>query len=562
MKLMGIFTLFFIAIAIPTEAKIVELKTECGLTECYSIFSIDKDLSASLGNNIKVDTKAGLFPGGGFFTHEGQITEANIEITGKNEMMISGKIRPGTSNHWGFSYQGDISQVNSVWWNSSYGYRLNVSCSNMYDLHPIVINGSSGFMLGGQQQIAWSFCNGTGTAVYYNNYTDYVIANDNAQQPMEIEKGNGTNYKPKQVWDSDYVFVYHMPETSGMVIDSTINGHDLSVGGNVSQGVNAKIDGGDSFDKVTDYLNDSDSGLRAEINHTVEFWVNINAFTATGEQYYFCMGNAANYQQICILKSYKVANDWVIIDSIYGNDIYYEVPDTKNWVYLVKTYNGTPVLDGRKMYYNMTAATLDTDGTNTNHLNLPNPSPIVLGASLAKTTSMDGFLDEVRFSRTVRNTTYLTQTYNNARGLAGYGNLVTAPESAPVTAELNISFELPTPDNNLTKGFDYTPTLNISFQNNTVLVGINIEVNGINISVTDYGGYAELPLGVNASTKYTYIGYIQETGGLINKTETRTLLISGMTENELATRFTSGQLTLLLLLVLVGILIYAMSRAR
>jgi len=44
--------------------------------------------------------------------------------------------------------------------------------------------------------------------------TDYVVANDTAQIPFEVEFGNGTSYTPSDVWDANNIGVYKLNNVS------------------------------------------------------------------------------------------------------------------------------------------------------------------------------------------------------------------------------------------------------------------------------------------------------------------------------------------------------------
>ncbi len=132
-----------------------------------------------------------------------------------------------------------------AWWNVTYDYKMPINCTNMDDNVPLVINGSDGFGLGGTtNQIVWTYCSGTGTALYYNDETDYAVANDTHQLPFEVEFGNATSYNPTSVWNASYLMVQHLQETDidggvGDIKDSTL-------------GNNGTTSGMDSADQVAD----------------------------------------------------------------------------------------------------------------------------------------------------------------------------------------------------------------------------------------------------------------------------------------------------------------------
>ncbi len=57
------------------------------------------------------------------------------------------------------------------------------------------------------------------------------------------------------VWDSNFVMVQHMEETSGTLADSTSNSNNGTATNGVTQDATGQMDGADSFDGLNDYLN-------------------------------------------------------------------------------------------------------------------------------------------------------------------------------------------------------------------------------------------------------------------------------------------------------------------
>jgi len=139
--------------------------------------------------------------------------------------------------------------------------REEIDCSNMDDYVPIVINGSNGFAIDGEKQIVWTYCSGASNYLYYNNYSDYLVANSTTQLPHEVEFGNGTSYNPTSVWNSNYKMVQHLQEdpsgSAPQVIDSTTNLNNGTSGGTMTSGdqITGKIDGSLDFDGSDDYVN-------------------------------------------------------------------------------------------------------------------------------------------------------------------------------------------------------------------------------------------------------------------------------------------------------------------
>lgn len=111
---------------------------------------------------------------------------------------------------------GDRSFMTTLdpWWNVSYQYRMPVNDS-LISNHIGILNGSKDFDLGGYNQRVWSVFLGDGVSLYFNNYTDYVVANDTDILPFEIEGGNRSGYDTANVWVYNNVTdIYNKADTT------------------------------------------------------------------------------------------------------------------------------------------------------------------------------------------------------------------------------------------------------------------------------------------------------------------------------------------------------------
>ena len=66
--------------------------------------------------------------------------------------------------------------------------------------------------------------------------------------------GAAPQENPSDVWDSNYVMVQHLDETSGIHYDSTSYSNEGTVWGGVNQAGIGQIDGADEFDGSDDYV--------------------------------------------------------------------------------------------------------------------------------------------------------------------------------------------------------------------------------------------------------------------------------------------------------------------
>ncbi|HDI72901.1 MAG TPA: hypothetical protein ENF58_02075 [Candidatus Altiarchaeales archaeon] len=362
----------------------------------------------------------------------------------------------------------------SAWWDSSYHYRRLINCSNIDDGIPIVINGSGGFDLGCGKQIVWTYCSGTGTALYYNNCSDYVVANDTTQLPMEVEMGNGTSYNPTQLW-SDTVGVYHFGKNAQLEDSSPLN-NDLTNYG--ATWMECGIGGCFDFDGTDDYLQSGGNiGIVGNTPRTVIWLVNHDTLpdgTAGSQQAYTCWGVSSSGQAFCSMV-YKDTEYYFVG---YGSAYDWDTPTSSvssTWLMQVLTYNGTTL----EWFVNATSI-----GTADRDLNTGD-SQLTIGRRYdASEWFIDGKFSEVRiYNDTVLSDSEISQMYENYIGTAGYGNLgaeeisglliVSSPTegsiyntqtitiSGTITKNANITYEF---DNN---GTIYMACINCSSFSNT-----------------------------------------------------------------------------------------------
>jgi hypothetical protein len=117
--------------------------------------------------------------------------------------------------------------------------------------------------------------NGTsGELVCWVNVTRLSSTEDTI---LYIYYGNpscGSQENPQGVWDSGYVMVQHLDETSGTQYDSTSNNYDGTPYNGVIQNTEGKIAGADMFDRTDDYIETANM-----INNnmgTISLWVKLN----------------------------------------------------------------------------------------------------------------------------------------------------------------------------------------------------------------------------------------------------------------------------------------------
>ncbi|MDD5059420.1 MAG: hypothetical protein PHQ60_16305 [Sideroxydans sp.] len=301
-----------------------------------------------------------------------------------------------------------------AWWNESYGYKMPINCTHLDDFTPIVINGSNGFEINGEKQIVWTYCSGDGTALYYNNYSDYAVANDTTKLPFEVEFGNATSYNPTSVWDEHYDMVHHLEQaTDSTSIDST-NINNMTANATVTQ-VAGKIGNAQDFDGDSGRFLTTTKGVRNTTAITIESWISRDNWKDTADMisrtqdYDWYVDTSADKVQ------FYVASSWVgyaFIPSagqVENNTLYHFV-----FTY-IQNGNTSIFFNGVRVgSWNCTTVmgTLPTTVSS-------------MGATHGITGSryFNGIIDEFRISKYFRSDSYITQVYNNAIGTSGYGDL-------------------------------------------------------------------------------------------------------------------------------------------
>jgi hypothetical protein len=212
-------------------------------------------------------------------------------------------------------------------------------------------------------------------------------------------------------WDSNYVLVQHLDESSGVHYDSSDYGnHGNCINGTV-QNLEGYIDGADGFDGINDWINcgDDDSfNLTEEM--TLQAWV-----YKTGEgtgKYLGIVGRALDtsspkYNRYQL--RYKPEDK--VVHFFLGNDTEYTILCSDNdlnleeWTHLVTTW------DGSNMY--MYVNGVKQSGVATfNGTPITNSSILEIGR-YSTINYFEGGIDEVRVSNIYREPSWIVTEYNN-----------------------------------------------------------------------------------------------------------------------------------------------------
>ncbi|MBN2053200.1 hypothetical protein JW756_06880 [Candidatus Woesearchaeota archaeon] len=317
-----------------------------------------------------------------------------------------------------------------AWWNANFTYRLNISCSQVSDGFPIVVNGSNGFSLGGYQQIVWVACqNNTGLAVYYNNYSSYILANNSVQVPFEVERGNASSYNSVQAWDyfnrvnsqnnSNSPYIFHL-NSNNTVVDS------ISVNSGYSNLTQSKgmVDGGllsDGSETSTKLLSYHDIHELVPGNMTIMFIFNGTTLLSNenyfmhnydGTNYYVLFAHSTGYIDISFVSSGNLDFRFTPTSAVMTNGSKHLIVISKVPGYNVNNF--TSYFDGA--IYNKSSL-IDTLSATTSTTNQ------VWGRRTQGDFPINFTLDEVRVLNYTMSASEVNMTWFNLLGVSGYGSL-------------------------------------------------------------------------------------------------------------------------------------------
>jgi len=269
---------------------------------------------------------------------------------------------------------------------------------------------------------------------YYDNTAGRLIAwvnipylSSTADTKIYLYYGNptcGNQQNPKAVWDTSNKLVLHLNEKSGTHYDSTAYGNNGTPINGVQQGVNAKIDGGDTFDGTNDYIeiahNDTLAGYTEAF--TASFWIRLedtsrrqailNKYnTGTSQRGWFIEYNPVDRPTRPF--GFYASQDGTNYSEWYASF----VPLANTWYYVTVVWEANAI---PKFYIN--GALVATVGTNTISLIYNNVGvPLHIARCTYNTARyFKGSLDEIRISNPARSAGYILTSYNNQLNPAAF----------------------------------------------------------------------------------------------------------------------------------------------
>ncbi len=289
-----------------------------------------------------------------------------------------------------------------------------------------------------------------------NSATDYIWTYYNCS---DTNSDDATN-----VWDNNYVGVWHLNETSGLTYDSTSYNNDGSPIGSPNQDFTAgKIDGADDFSGVSQYTTISDTSvLDMSSSFAIEVWVysdgtqNAYAGVVAKDQ----AGNFGNYGFFFDAAGTTLRFGFYDTGSAQKEvDTQGAIPTTQ-WVHFAGVFNDSG--DFLEIYQDGVSKEKDATISTTPAANANN---LTFASRIAGLTTyeFDGKIDEVRISNTTRSVSWINASY-----LSGKDQFITYGGSAEqYSAGSSSNYNSPI-DINLTDGETWS---NFTWQNSSISAG-------------------------------------------------------------------------------------------
>ena len=355
------------------------------------------------------------------------------------------------------SYHFTTEPVPGGWWNTNWSYRKQVTINHTQVFgdspllnFPVLVDITDGNLSSKAQSdgddIVFTDYYGNKLSheiEYYENSSGHLIAwvnvtslSDTIDTVLYMYYGNSSCVSQENipgVWNSDYVMVQHLNETSGIHYDSTSYGNNGTQIGGVTQDSVGKVDGCDDFDGSDDYLNVADDdSLTPGTELTLSAWVNVDVFPTQGGTYKLAQvagkwaGADDDEYFLDVNDNGKMAFAWHTTGSdTWGNPSYnLQLSSggisTDVWAYIVAVRDDTDV----RFYIN---GNLDSEfaGIVDSNPFRNGVNPVRIGAenSTPAPRFLNGLIDEVQVSDIVRGSGWIKTCFNNQQDPDAFMNV-------------------------------------------------------------------------------------------------------------------------------------------
>ena len=319
----------------------------------------------------------------------------------------------------------------AAWWDSNWQFRKEISIDHNNvdaDLEnfPVLISFDSDADLASHAQTGGDdivftdtagnqlnheiecYDNSTGQLVAWVNVPSVTLSVDTV---LFIYYGNSNASNQENVagvWDSNYVLVQHLEETSGTHHDSTSSGNDGTPTGGVAQDATGKIDGADDFDGTDDYVDfGNDSSLDILGSLTVEAWA-LSENGGTDQDRIVSKDRTGVVGKFILWRNGSGDLEFQIADP---SDSWYKAtgPSVSNgvWMHVVGVYDAE---NQKVRLYKDGVPVAEIDGP----LSMKSSSEnVTIGASHDNAHNWDGIIEEVRISNGSKSADWILTSYRN-----------------------------------------------------------------------------------------------------------------------------------------------------
>ncbi len=217
----------------------------------------------------------------------------------------------------------------------------------------------------------------------------------------------GSQQDAANVWDSNYVMVQHLEESSGQHLDSTSNDND-SISVTVTQqgaGI-GQMDGADQLNGSGDYIGMGGIGTVSNNTYSLSAWIN-DANPSPRQEILWADSSGSNERF-----RFEVYSNGIDFHDNYGMDVWIfgGAIQTDTWHHVVVTYDYPSQV--ASIYIDGDFKTSDTSFNQVPSSSLDNLR-IGHGPPGWWAYYFNGIIDEVRISNTARSADWIQTSYNN-----------------------------------------------------------------------------------------------------------------------------------------------------
>jgi MSHA biogenesis protein MshQ len=196
------------------------------------------------------------------------------------------------------------------------------------DFDDIVFTDNTGNQLAHEIE---SFNNTNGDLLCWVNITE-LSSTENTILYLYYGNSSATNQEnPEGVWDTDYLAVHHLAETTGTHYDSTSNDYDGTASTGVDQDAEGMLDGADAFNNTNEHVT-LPQVFTSESSFSIACWI----YPESGARYAISQWSSNNGVFIQV-SSAGTGVEWYIDGTSAGSTTI----SLGAWYHIVVTYDGS-----------------------------------------------------------------------------------------------------------------------------------------------------------------------------------------------------------------------------